>query len=440
MSKRILSLLIAGITIILNSTYAQQSYVHQVIVLNEGQYDYVSQTQITPVSIGSYDLLTKTYNVFDILEDISFASDVIIDGDYIYVAADSLLLKYDKNSLTLDDVVTIEGIRKMAVWNNQILITRGESMALNSYFLAYDKNTLNLIYELDIANGPTYTTEGVVVLNDTAYVAVSNGFVWGSEKGYIGLVDLNSQSYMEQIDIMPDGKNPDNLMISGNKLYTLNNTDWTSSSITEFNCMDRTFITTNLSAPSGCGASVFADNNIYYHRYDYNNSLVDTNSTLNLFNITTQQIDTVYPSLLNVYGMADDYINEQMFVTTTDFSSFGMAYVMQYDGSLIDSFAVGVSSGNLAIDVRTVSNVNGLDKPEFSVAPVPANDKILISYPGLEGGTMKVYDLMGGLIKELSLNRAGIEFELDIHEFSNGMYLLSIEKDGSTVSKRFIKS
>ena len=37
---------------------------------------------------------------------------------------------------------------------------------------------------------------------------------------------MTSMSYINEIDLGPDGKNPDNLLIRGNKLYTVNNKDW----------------------------------------------------------------------------------------------------------------------------------------------------------------------------------------------------------------------
>jgi len=417
-----------------------QNYVHQVIVLNEGQYDYGTGTQITPVSIGSYDVLTDIYTEFDVISGVNFGSDVLVDGDFIYVAADSLLLKYDKNSLTLTKSTTIEGIRKIAVWKDQILVTIGETVPHNAYFRVFDKNTLGFIYELNTVNGPAFSSEGVVVLNDTAYIAVSNSFEWGNYKGAIGLVDLNSQAYMAEVDIMPDGMNPDNLMISGTTLYTLNNKDWSSSSITEFNTLDRTFTTTNLSAPSGCGASVFADNRIIYHRYDNDMNWVDTNNTLNLFNITDQSVDTIYPNLFNVYGMVDDPINSQLYLTTTDFVSFGMAYRMDYSGTLIDSFAVGVSPGNLALDVRQVSSVNDMSSAgEFAVHPNPSSSILYIDTREVSGAyELLITDIAGRSVYSEVVNQPA-NSAIDIESWSNGVYMLFIDSNHGRTSHKIIK-
>ena len=74
------------------------------------------------------------------------------------------------------------------------MITRVNAVKLKSYIQVYDKTTLNFIYELDTLNGPEFSAEGIVVLNDTAYVAVNNSFEWGNYKGLLGIIDLNNQA------------------------------------------------------------------------------------------------------------------------------------------------------------------------------------------------------------------------------------------------------
>src|SRR5438105_2629925 len=57
-----------------------QPYVHQVIFLNEGHYDYTNQVQTVPVTIGVYSPVTKIYSVVDTIPNARFGSDVIVDG------------------------------------------------------------------------------------------------------------------------------------------------------------------------------------------------------------------------------------------------------------------------------------------------------------------------------------------------------------------------
>ena len=78
-----------------------QSYVKQVFVLNEGYFDYTLNQIVEPVTIASYDPLSSTYTLVDTLNGARFASDLIIDDNFIYIAADNMLYKYDKDSYNL---------------------------------------------------------------------------------------------------------------------------------------------------------------------------------------------------------------------------------------------------------------------------------------------------------------------------------------------------
>jgi len=427
-----------------HSSFAQQNYVHQVIVLNEGQYDYVNQVQVTPVSIGAYDPVSKNYVYFDAINEMRWGSDVVVDDNNIYVAGDTLLMVYDKYTYQLQNSVTIQGIRKLTLWKNHILVSRKSGTGYDSYFQVYDKDTLNLVYELDTLNGPKYSSKGMAVYNDTCYLAVNNGFEWGNYKGLIGIVDLNGQSYAGEVDLGPDGMNPDNLMIIGNKLYTLNNKDWTGSSITEFNTSDWSYQTTNLNAPSGCGSSVFALDRVYYHRYDHDQNWVDTNKLILRFNPLDQTIDTTLAKLSGIYGMVTDEINNLIYVTTTDYVTYGTAYVMQYDGAVIDSFSVGVSPGNMALDVRqittSINNQYSIINNQLKVYPNPTSSVINLEVNGnIQSYKLTLTDILGRIVYMHEFIDTKKTQTIDIQEYPQGIYLLSVETNEMKSTFKVVK-
>ncbi|MFZ1591093.1 MAG: hypothetical protein WAT27_03365, partial [Chitinophagales bacterium] len=223
-----------------------QAYVERVLILNEGYFDYVTNEIITPVSVGAYNPTTDTYAVIDEIENARFASDIKADGAFYYVAADKYLNKYATTTDELIASIEIEGIRKVAVNNDYIVVTRGEYLVtLPSYIQIYDKNTMTLIHEFDNATLP-YTTEGVVINDNKAYVAVNNGFVFGSEVGKIAVIDLPTLTIENTIELGADGINPDNLMIDGDVIYTLNNKDFTGSSVSTYKIASADLTTTNL--------------------------------------------------------------------------------------------------------------------------------------------------------------------------------------------------
>ena len=112
-----------------SSSFAQ-NYVHQVLILNEGLYGYDS-----PVTVGSYNPLTETYTQVAEIDSSRFASDLIIDSTFFYVAADNKILKYHLDTYELLAEVNVEGVRNLAIHNSHLFASRGEyAVQYNSYF------------------------------------------------------------------------------------------------------------------------------------------------------------------------------------------------------------------------------------------------------------------------------------------------------------------
>ena len=100
----------------LHLSFAQTNYVHQVLLLNEGCYDYDIEEILEPVTIGSYDPETNLYNTIIEIPNVRFASDLIIDGNYFYVAADNKILKYDLDTYALLNSVDLIVVRKLIIY------------------------------------------------------------------------------------------------------------------------------------------------------------------------------------------------------------------------------------------------------------------------------------------------------------------------------------
>lgn len=419
MKTKIISGLLFACTLV-----SAQPYVHQVIFLNEGHYDYINGVQTVPVTIGVYSPVSQTYWVIDTVLNARFGSDVIVDGNSFYVAADSFLLKYDATTYQLQNSTTVSGIRKLAIWNNYLLVSRGDVMPLKSYFQVFDKNSLNFIYELDTVMGPKYSAEGIAVYNDSAYLAVNNAFSWGNEKGLLGIVDLANQNYITEIDLGPDGKNPDNVMQNGNMIYTLNNKDWSGSSVSSFNANNRSVSTVNVAISSGCGTSVHALNYVYYQEYSLNK--------LARFDVNSQSVFDTLQGTLSYYGLLNDTINNVLYATSTDYVSYGKAYILQYNGIPVDSFPVGVSPGNMALDVRNTTSVDNEESDTFTVFPNPVVNELVVKGICGEDKEIMVYNLLGE--RKLALKSRG-EIRINVSLFPSGFYIIKV----GNKSQKFIK-
>ena len=404
------------------TSFAQQT-LHRVLVLNEGHYDYGTMTQTVPVTLGSYDPATSQYLTVATINGARFATCVLIDSQFIYVAADTFLLKYDKDSYQLLNSQSVRGIRKIAVWNNQLLVSRGEyGVTYNSYFQVYDKTDLHFIYELNTTTGPAYASEGIVVNNDSAYVAIGNGFDWGNEVGLIGVVDLNNHLQTRQIDLGPNGHNPENIVLDANKIITVNNKDYSGSSVSEYDMSSNTSNTTNLATTNGCTGSAYVSGDVLFQ--------TPVDNFISKFHTSSSLYDSVFINR-NIYGMAHLPLTNQLFVSETDYTSFGIVYVYTPNGQLQDVFACGVAPGNFAFDVRNNLSVNNVDGKTFSVSafPNPAEGKLMVNSYSLIG-SLKIINELGQIVLQKN-NIVAYSTSVDVSNLASGNYFVCVQtKDG----------
>tara|TARA_B100001741_G_scaffold304765_1_gene296211 strand:- start:677 stop:1861 length:1185 start_codon:yes stop_codon:yes gene_type:complete len=340
-----------------------QDYVNQVLILNEGYYSYDSL-----VTVGSYDPLTETYTTVIEIDSSRFSSDLIIDSTFFYVAADNKILKYHLDTYELISQVNIDGVRNLAIHNNYLFASRGEydpvtwgSVTYNSYLYVYDKNNLSYVTELDTINGPKSTTQNLIVDNGKLYVAINNGFEWGNEEGLVGVIDANSLDYISEFDLGDNGKNPDNMMLHDNNLYTVNNKDWSGSSISQINLETGTVVTKNISAaPTGCGTSCLKSDKIIYQISQ--DSLLFQWDPMGEGEDNSSQIG----SFINFYELAEDKINSKFYASSTDYVSYGNIHIYDENYNLESTFTTGVSPGTIVFDVRQSLSLEELGIPNFT--------------------------------------------------------------------------
>ena len=407
-------------------TLNAQITVHQVLVLNEGYYNMGTQTQEVPVSLGSYDPVAGTYQTIATIADARFGTHVAVDNGVVYVAADSFLLKYDADNYQLLDQTVVHGIRQFAISNDKIVCAQGEVGGLPHYVEVLDKATLDLLYSIDNATLP-YSCQDVEIADGKAYIAVNNGFDWGNAVGLVGVLDLATDSWTGTIDLGPEGKNPENLMITADAVYAFNNKDFSGSSISKIGRSSGTLTyTNNVAVNSGCAASALADGNIYFLEY--------AQSQLARFNLGNDEVlDTLAGSPF-VYGLLDDPINSIMYATTTDFLTTGDLHVMGYDGVVLNTVAVGVAPGRLALDLRSTSGIAESSEVQGSVFPNPATQLISIRLP-----QMGAFTIVDGTGRTLRADRtaAGVTTaSMNVESLSTGIY--SVLQNGMLVA-RFTK-
>jgi hypothetical protein len=394
------------------STLVQaQNYVHQAIILNEGYFDFQTNEIIEPVTIGSYNPSTQIYQVVDTLEGMRFGSDVLIDGNYYFVAADSKIFKMDMNTHQELASVSCPGVRNLGIYQNKLVATRGEYLTTyNSYLHVYDAATMSLITAIDTVQGPKWATQNIIIDGSSAYIAVNNGYEWGNEKGIIGKLDLNALSYGNEVDLGPDGKNPDNLIKVGSFIYSVNNKDWSGVSVSKIALDGTSNSTVNIATSStGCGTSAIRDNKLVYQ--------ISMETTLNEFDINLMNtVGPVSGHSLNYYELAQEPVSGKFYASETDYFSFGKVHLFDAQNNELSNFDAGVSPGTIVFDVRPGSA--GISEIENSVSifPNPTTDELHVSMEGVK----RVIDLTGKIIVESS------EDIINVSHLNQGMYVLEV--------------
>ena len=404
------------------TTFAQaQSYVNQAIILNEGYFDYTNNVIVEPVTIGTYNPATQVYSIVDTLENMRFGSDIVISGNYYYVAADTKIFKMDLNTHQEVASVSCPGVRNLGIYQNKLVATRGEyETTYDSYLHIYDASNLTLIQAIDTVAGPKWAAQNIVMDGASAYIAVNNGYEWGNEKGIVGKLDLSTLTYGNEIDLGVDGTNPDNLMKSGDFLYTVNNKDWSGASVSKISLLNPSAETVNLaSAGTGCGTSALIEEHIVYQ--------VSGETTLNEFNYAAMNnVGPVAGINLSFYELANDEVNNLLYASSTDFFSYGRVYIYDSNNEEVRNFNVGVSPGTIVFDVRASVGVNELST-SFNVYPNPATTELNIESE-LDGNVI----VRNALGQEVIVSNTK---QLNLNSLSAGTYTVTF--NGAV--KKFVK-
>jgi len=159
------------------------------------------------------------------------------------------------------------------------------------------------------------------------------------------------------------------------------------------------------------------DNYIIFKKQDSDGEIIDFNATIS----TNKDLITIYP---------DDLLEEESI------------YFLALKNGLTDY------SENYLLPFETVFNTvitgtseNILEDMELRIFPNPVSSVLKIEVKGeIQDYSIKIYNTSGILLKESFLTIANSANEIDISNVPNGMYLIVINKNGATITKKIIKN
>ena len=414
------------------SLLASTQHLHQVLILNEGYFDYTNNVSVEPVKIGSYDVNNDTYTTVNTLSGARFASDMVVKDGYYFVAADSVIYKFDLNNHQELARTTCTGVRNLAVHNDKLIATRGDydnttfmPIFFESYLKVYNTSDLTLHTDFDTTNGPQFASQNILIPEfsssfNKAFILINNAYDWGNEKGLVGVLDLSTMTYENEIDLGVDGINPDNIMYHNGSIYTVNNKDWSGASISKIDINSMTLTTTNniSTVSTGCGTSCLKEGNIVYQ--------ISQDSTLIEYDVVNMNnVGPIANYSTNFYALAVDPTSGHLFASNTDFYSYGKVEIYDLMNNYIDQFSTDITPGKIVFDVRFNSGIEETTK-DITVYPNPSNDFININ--GVSDGKLTIFNILGEVIYTNLINQDNSAVNISSLKF--GKYFIQIESNG----------
>ena len=414
------------------SLLASTQHLHQVLILSEGYFDYTNNVSVEPVKIGSYDVNNDTYTTVNTLSGARFASDMVVKDGYYFVAADSVIYKFDINNHQELARTTCTGVRNLAVHNDKLIATRGDydnttfmPIFFESYLKVYNTSDLTLHTDFDTTNGPQFASQNILIPEfsssfNKAFILINNAYDWGNEKGLVGVLDLSTMTYENEIDLGADGVNPDNIMYHNGSIYTVNNKDWSGASISKIDINSMTLTTTNniSSVSTGCGTSCLKEGNIVYQ--------ISQDSTLIEYDVVNMNnVGPIANYNTNFYALAVDPTSGHLFASNTDFYSYGKVEIYDLMNNYINQFSTDITPGKIVFDVRFNTGIEE-SQNELVIYPNPAND--LLNINGIGEGNYSIFNILGEVIYSNVVNHDKIT--IDISSLQSGKYFVQVERNG----------
>lgn len=415
--------------------YTQSTeWVNQVIVVNSGRNETTPPYQ-DYVTVMSFNPTTHTTNTFNTIYTQS-ATDVLIKDNKCYVAASDSIIVYNIDTYQRINAIADSGTNKMYIYNNQYLVISKKAPVSRFYLEVLSLTDLSLV---GLVDGITDQCAGITSEYDTVYVAV-NGGQYGSE-GRLAVIKASDFTKVREVDFGPLGQGVNDLYPFGANIFCLN------------------FTPTGGNTGSICAYNYY---NSSFNMHFFNNKRINkgfgiqgttlyltVNGGVGTFNLLNQTLaDTLIiadPSVqyrMSILGGALDYVNSKLYLNMGNQLTNGLGYVANLQGDSLTTFNEGINAYNVAIDFRTPSGINTVQKSSnlLVVAPNPAGNLFEVKYLG-EGQAvdMVISDLTGRSVYSRSLDGNVRSWTVGDANLGSGMYILSVKTNQGIVTTKFLK-
>lgn len=325
----------------------------------------------TPPSLGRVDLTSFAYQEVLSFEDAGYATDLEIQDDAAVVVLENRVVKVDLTSGQIVADTELLGAQEAALLEDgTVVVTRGglddawQPLNLTSHLVWLDGDDLGLEGELLPTEGPTLPSQEIMVVDGKVYIAVNNGWAWGQEAGRLGCWDVEEGTYSEW-DLGEGAENPVALHVLDGDLFTVNNGDWSGTSVTRASLGDLSSPTTvALDGVSvGCNASAFVDTKLAVQISGENGlRLLDGPS------MVWEEGAVLNADAPSAYSLITHPTYGWTCAGVTDYVTFGEIQIRTAEGEWLATVPVGVAPGSLAWRSSEVSNLGEVALPVITTA------------------------------------------------------------------------
>jgi hypothetical protein len=406
MKKEIWALVLLGVGTMSGATAQDRLW-----VLNEGRYDWVNGSIEVPPSLGYVDTDTWSYQEVAVFADARFATDMEVTDEHAFVALEGRVVKLNLESGFVVAQADVLGVQELALTpEGDLFLTRGgidastyEPLALSSFFAWLDAEDLSWEGELTPEQGPAYPSQEIAWAEGQVFVGVNNGWAWQAEVGKVGIFTPSEGTYVEH-DLGEGAPNPVAIHFHNGTLLTVNNGDWSSTSVSRLELGEvPSVVTTELAGVSaGCNASALVGDRLALQ--------IQSESGLRALDLGswTWEADGLNEGAESAYSMTVHPQWGWICTGTTNFVSEGHLEIRATDGTLLYEVEVGVAPGTLVW--QQAASTSSIERPVSTVQTVHPS---LIDLSGrvlpegsTAGGLAGIHLVFDGarVVKELRFN------------------------------------
>lgn len=413
----------------------------KLVVVNGGILVF-GGTSTDYANVAIYDFDADTYETVDTIYTNSVQDAFIEDNQYLYVAAQDSIVKYDLTTKTrlAANAFGSESTVKLAVYDDKLLVGNWYGSSTNN-FRIFDKNTLAYTDSIpEIA----YGAKDFVILGDTAYIAQNlTSSTYSDSLGFMSIVDLNTMTWVRNDTIHSNAEPFGRMTVVGDStIYALSSSaDVIASYHTQ---TGQTNVNTSPGVDIsmyGYGPSIFQKGNEWF--FACNGTDICGYNLINGMSTSTTLANV--EGSANTFTFAMDTVNSRFYVARIHYGNNAADRGIVYDmaGDSIGNFQTGFYPEAL---VMWYDNVNtSIDEAQptaqfsnFEIYPNPAVDYLRMSFATTEQRQVFISNVQGQMIyHNVSTSN---QLELDVKALPAGFYQVTVmDEKGKMETQQFVK-